>query len=61
MLLCARAYDLTAKVCGEGCSLHEVAGKDKRQRIVAADMLRVSLNDLAGLWGLSARRAYRLP
>ncbi|RWQ44923.1 hypothetical protein [Mesorhizobium sp.] len=55
-LLGVRGYRLVSLVAGEGRSLHEVAGKDKRQRLVAADLLRWCLDDLAGLWGIATRR-----
>jgi hypothetical protein len=51
-LLGVRLYRLVSAVCGEGRSLHEVAGKDKRPRLMAADMLRMGLDDLAEMWNL---------
>ncbi|RVP07338.1 hypothetical protein CN083_15705 [Sinorhizobium meliloti] len=55
-LLGARLYGLVCAVCGEGYALHEVAGKEKRARLVAADMLRMGLDDLAAMWRLATRR-----
>ncbi|MDK1385111.1 hypothetical protein QN224_06785 [Sinorhizobium sp. 8-89] len=55
-LLGARLYGLVSAVAGEGRSLHEVAGKEKRKRLVAADMLRMGLDDLAAMWRLATRR-----
>ncbi len=55
-LLGVRLYRLVECVCGEGKSLHEVAGKEKRARLVAADMLRMGLDDLAAMWRLVTRR-----
>ncbi|QFI65245.1 hypothetical protein EKH55_0371 [Sinorhizobium alkalisoli] len=43
-------------VCGEGKSRHEVAGKEKRARLVAADMLRMGLDDLATMWRLASQQ-----
>ncbi|MHC2489372.1 hypothetical protein CN200_31680 [Sinorhizobium meliloti] len=55
-LLGARLYGLVCAVAGEGYALNEVAGKDKRARLVAADMLRMGLDDLAAMWKLATRR-----
>ncbi|MDX1070471.1 hypothetical protein GOL32_18135 [Sinorhizobium medicae] len=52
-LLGARLYSLVSAVAGEGRSLHEVAGKEKRARLVAADALRWALDDLAAMWRLA--------
>lgn len=59
MLLGVRGYKLVCLVAGEGHSLHEVAGPEHRARLVAADVLRWCLDDLAALWGLAARRRPR--
>ncbi|MER9965592.1 hypothetical protein [Mesorhizobium sp. M0060] len=56
VLLGVRGYQLVSLVAGEGHSLHEIAGKEKRARLVAADLLRMSLDDLAVLWRLATRR-----
>ncbi len=51
----ARMYGLISAVCGEGFALTEIfAGK--RERLTAADCLRMSLDDLAELWRLAAGR-----
>ncbi|XEN30469.1 hypothetical protein M728_001066 [Ensifer sp. WSM1721] len=55
-LLGARLYGLVSAVAGEGRSLYEVVGKGKRERLTAADMLRMGLDDLAGMWRLATRR-----
>lgn len=55
-LLGVRLYGLVSTVCGEGRSLHEVAGQNKRARLVAADCLRWALDDLAAMWRLATRR-----
>ncbi|QPB21336.1 hypothetical protein [Rhizobium sp. 007] len=54
-LLGARLYGLVSAVCGEGYSLTELL-VSKRERLTAADMLRMGLDDLAGLWGIATRR-----
>jgi hypothetical protein len=43
-----RGYRLVSLVCGQGHALTEIA-PGKRERLTAADMLRMSLDDLAGL------------
>ena len=54
-LLGVRLYGLVSAVCGEGYALTEIfAGK--RERLTAADMLRMGLDDLAELWRLATRR-----
>ncbi|WP_342028447.1 hypothetical protein [Rhizobium ecuadorense] len=55
-LLGARMYGLVSAVAGEGYALHEVVGDGKRERLTAADMLRMGLDDLAELWRLATRR-----
>ncbi|WOS61371.1 hypothetical protein [Sinorhizobium fredii] len=55
-LLGVRLYRLVSAVAGEGRSLHEVAGHNKRARLVAADCLRWALDDLAAMWRLATRR-----
>ncbi|MQV11224.1 DUF6456 domain-containing protein [Sinorhizobium meliloti] len=55
-LLGARLYGLVCAVAGEGRALHEVVGKGKRERLTAADMLRMGLDDLATMWRLATRR-----
>ncbi|WFU88756.1 DUF6456 domain-containing protein [Rhizobium sp. CC1099] len=55
-LLGARLYSLVSAVCGEGRALHEVVGDGKRERLTAADMLRMGLDDLAEMWRLATRR-----
>ncbi|MGN7878575.1 DUF6456 domain-containing protein [Ensifer sp. 22460] len=55
-LLGARLYWLVSAVCGEGRALHEVVGDGKRDRLTAADMLRMALDDLCGMWRLVTRR-----
>ncbi|CCM66137.1 hypothetical protein BN406_00092 [Sinorhizobium meliloti Rm41] len=55
-LLGARLYSLVSAVAGEGRSLHEVAGKEKRARLVAADALRWELDNLAIIWRIATRR-----
>lgn len=42
-------YVLTSRVCGEGKALSEIF-LAKRDRLTAADNLRNSLSDLAGMW-----------
>jgi hypothetical protein len=42
-------------VCGQGMALTEIA-PGKCERLTAADMLRMSLDDLAVLWRLATRR-----
>jgi hypothetical protein len=54
-LLGTRMYGLVSAVCGEGYALHEVVGDGKRERLTAADMLRMGLDDLAELWRLAMR------
>ncbi|MER8369036.1 hypothetical protein [Mesorhizobium sp. M1378] len=53
-LLGVRGYRLVSLVCGQGHALTEIA-PGKRERLTAADMLRMSLDDLAGLWGMATR------
>jgi hypothetical protein len=36
-------------------ALHEIAA-GKRERLTAADLLRMCLDDLAALWGIATRR-----
>jgi hypothetical protein len=48
-LLGARNYDLVQKVCGQGLGLAQISSV-KRDQLTAADNLRASLDDLAGLW-----------
>jgi hypothetical protein len=53
----ARGYWLVARICGEGCSLAEAMGSQrKRDALTAADNLRACLDDLAALWRLATRR-----
>lgn len=52
-LLGARLYRLVSAVAGEGRALQEIAGPNKRVRLVAADMLRMGLDDLAEMWKLA--------
>ncbi|WP_287240256.1 hypothetical protein [Mesorhizobium sp.] len=54
-LLGVRGYQLVSLVCGQGHALHEIA-TGKRERLTAADLLRMCLDDLAALWGLAHRR-----
>ncbi|MER9567110.1 hypothetical protein [Mesorhizobium sp. M0571] len=54
-LLGDRGYRLVALVCGQGMALHEITA-GKRERLTAADMLRMCLDDLAGMWHLATRR-----
>lgn len=49
-----RRRRLVWTVCGEGRALYEVVGRSKRER--GAGYLRMGLDDLAGLWRLTARR-----
>lgn len=49
-LLGYRNYVLVAAVCGEGRALSELFHV-KRERLTAADTLRTSLDDIAGMWG----------
>jgi hypothetical protein len=50
-----RGYTLVSRVCGEGLSLSEI-GSIQRQKTAAAENLRMHLDDLAQLWGLSTKR-----
>nr|WP_318028489.1 hypothetical protein [Rhizobium ruizarguesonis] len=54
-LLGARMYGLVSAVCGEGFALTEIFAR-KRERLTAADCLRMSLDDLAELWRMATRR-----
>jgi hypothetical protein len=54
-LLGARLYKLVSAVAGEGYALTEIVA-GKRERLTAADMLRMGLDDLAELWNLATRR-----
>ncbi|AJD41266.1 hypothetical protein C9413_24315 [Rhizobium sp. SEMIA 4085] len=54
-LLGVRMYRLVSAVCGEGFALTELLAS-KRERLTGADMLRMGLDDLAGLWGIATRR-----
>ncbi|MGR9055500.1 hypothetical protein ACU8NH_06230 [Rhizobium leguminosarum] len=54
-LLGARMYGLVSAVAGEGYALTEIF-EGKRERLTAADMLRMGLDDLAELWRLATRR-----
>ena len=54
-LLGHRCYALVSLVCGEGYSLTEIVA-GKRERLTAADMLRMGLDDLAEMWRLATRR-----
>ncbi|TBB46292.1 hypothetical protein ELH49_20660 [Rhizobium ruizarguesonis] len=54
-LLGVRLYGLVSAVCGEGYALTEIF-TGKRERLTAADCLRMSLDDLAELWRLATRR-----
>lgn len=49
-LLGVRIYGLVSAVCGEGFALTELLASK------GADMLRMGLDDLAGLWGIATRR-----
>lgn len=48
-LIGVRNYDLVQKVCGQGLGLAQISSI-KRDQLTAADNLRASLDDLAGLW-----------
>jgi hypothetical protein len=54
-LLGVRSYDLVCVVCGEGKALSDLFPM-KRQRLTAADNLRVALDDMARMWGYMQRR-----
>jgi hypothetical protein len=54
-LLGVRGYQLVALVCGQGMALNEIA-TSKRERLTAADMLRMCLDDLAAAWGMASRK-----
>nr|WP_106795308.1 hypothetical protein [Rhizobium sp. H4] len=54
-LLGVRLYGLVSAVAGEGFALTEIF-EGKRERLTAADMLRMGLDDLAELWRLATRR-----
>jgi hypothetical protein len=54
-LLGVRMYGLVSAVCGEGFALTELLAS-KRERLTAADMLRMGLDDLAAMWRLATRR-----
>ncbi|MDV4163092.1 hypothetical protein R1538_18380 [Rhizobium leguminosarum] len=54
-LLGVRLYGLVSAVAGEGFALTEIF-EGKRERLTAADMLRMALDDLAELWRLATRR-----
>lgn len=54
-LLGVRLYGLVSAVAGEGFALTEIF-EGKRERLTAADMLRMALDDLAAMWKLIARR-----
>ena len=52
MLLGRTCYQIVVNVCARDASLADAGlGSDKRAVIVAADVLRFSLNDLASMWG----------
>ncbi|WP_292469215.1 hypothetical protein [Mesorhizobium sp.] len=57
-LLGDRHYRLVVSLIGQDHSLTEVTG-NKRGRLTMVDNLRASLDDLAALWGLAARRRPR--
>ena len=58
LLLGERAYALVVRVCAEGYGLRELAAT-RRERDTLADVLRLSLSDLASRWGFSGRGANR--
>jgi hypothetical protein len=49
-LLGHRSYGLVTAVCGEGKALPELYPV-KRERLTAADILRMALDDMACMWG----------
>ena len=48
-------YNIVRLIAGERRSLHEICGS-RRERETTADILRISLDGLAELWGLSTKR-----
>jgi hypothetical protein len=55
-LIGARQYELLKQVCGRGCGLRDLPDySSNRMKLFAADLLRLSLGDLAAQWGYARR------
>lgn len=54
-----RNYALVRSVCGEGKAMTELY-QEKRDRLTATDNLRMSLDDLARIWGIAGTAPSRL-